>query len=99
MEETGRREKLDLVWAAVFLTAVIAVFLVVLFAFVAGQELVPEMAIVLLIGGALSVLNATLLLSVPGQGSALLTIGRLLVWVSFLAVAIACVLGVVSMVG
>jgi hypothetical protein len=99
MEETRRREKPDLIWAAVFLTAVIAVFLVVLFAFAVGEKLVPEMAIVLLIGGGLSVLNATLLLSAPGQGPALLTVGRLLVWVSFLAIAIACVLGVVSIAG
>jgi hypothetical protein len=99
MEETRRREKLDLVWATVFLTAVITAFLVVLFAFVAERKLVAEMAIVLLIGGGLSALNATLLLSAPGQGAGLLTIGRLLVWVSFLAIAVACVLGVISLVG
>ena len=96
MEDTDR-QKLHLVWASVFLTAVGAFGLTLLLAFGQGKDLEVASGILFIAAGLVVVLDAILLLSSPRAGPGLLVIGRLLLWVAFACLFVAGALGGVSM--
>ena len=82
MESDQRREKLDIVWGCVFLTGFAAMSWMILISLgavvpVRMTSCVPQM---LTISAAMSVVTVPLMLSVPGNGPALLAGGRILLW-------------------
>lgn len=96
MDDTDR-QKLRLVWASVFLTAVGALGLTLLLAFGQSTRLEFASGILFIAAGLIVVLDATLLLSSPRSGPGLLAVGRLLLWAAFACVFVAGALGSVSM--
>jgi len=94
-----RTQKVDLVWAAVFLSGVSTLGLTLLFAFGNASGLERATAALLILAWMLAVLGVVLLLTVPGAARGLLVGGRVLIWTVFLALALAALLGVLSVVG
>ena len=96
MDANQRRQKLDLVWASIFLAAFAAWGLTMLVLLQAGSELAP-IAIAMTLTLLLSVLAVPLLLLFPGGGRAVLLIGRVLVCLQLLSLAAALVMGIMLM--
>ena len=94
--EEGRREKIDLVWASVFQSLVATVAMTLLCAFSPGNNIDMATAIDLMVGWTISILCVVMLLANPGSSKALLSAGRLLVWLVFASLAIAGILGMNS---
>ncbi|MHC4471275.1 MAG: hypothetical protein ACYTDY_05385 [Planctomycetota bacterium] len=99
MAEDARRQKVDLAWAAVFETAVITAFLIGLLALAPKDDTTAWMTVLLLVGGAVSILNVVILLASPGDGPGLLAFGRLFVLLSLAGVVGTCVMGIVAALG
>jgi hypothetical protein len=91
--------KRDLVWAAVFLSAISTVGLTLLLTFGGYSSLDNVTAVLLIAGWTLSVFAVVLLLTVPGQAAGLLVAGRVLAWLIFATLGLASVFGVLSIVG
>ena len=96
MMEEARREKIDLVWASVFMSFVATVAIILVLSFSPGTDLDKATAIDLIVGWTSSVLCAVMMLAIPGSSKALLLAGRVLVWLTFASIAVAGVLGIVS---
>ena len=96
MNDDDRRLKMDLVWASVFLTSFAAWGLSTVVA-AEEPELIPT-AVALTLGALVSLVSVPLLLCVPGCGPNLLAKGRILVGIEAACLAVACVLGVITMV-
>ena len=97
--DDGRREKVDLAWAAVFMSAVATVALTLLFTFSGGTTLDLVTGMDLIVGWTISVLSVVLLLTTPGASKVLLVCGRVMVWMAFCSLAVAGALGILSMFG
>ncbi len=97
--DEDRVQKINLVWASVYVSIVCTVALVLLFSFAGGSGLDVVIAIDLVVGWITSVLSVVLLLTLPGESRALLVLGRLLVWAACLTLVIAAGLGVLSIAG
>jgi len=96
MDNSQKREKLDLVWGSVFLTT-LGMWGLTMMVFAGGTGTEP-IGIALMIGVLLSLVTVPLLLSVPRSSATLLTAGRILLWLEAGCLAAALVLGVVLMI-
>jgi len=97
--EENRQQRIDLVWAAVFMSCIATVALALLFTFASGAPLNTVIAMDLVGGWILSVLAVVLLLTLPIEGKALLAFGRIVIWLALLTLLIAGGLGVLSIAG
>ncbi len=95
MDNSQKREKLDLVWGSVFLTT-FGMWGLTLMVFAGGTGTEP-IGIALMIGVLLSLVTVPLLLSVPGSSAALLAGGRALLWLQALCLGVALVMGIIQM--
>lgn len=93
METDNRRQKLDVVWASVFLTA-FAMWGVFVLAASEASDL-QLTAVGLALGLIFSLFTVPLLLLFSGSGRGLLLVGRILVCVQLLCLVAAVVLGIV----
>ena len=96
MESNHKKEKLHLVWGSVYLAALAAWGMTIMFSVEAGSEVLP-IVIAMMISVLLSAVTVPLLLSVPGSSAALLGGGRVLLWLQALCLGVALVMGVVQM--
>ena len=88
--DDGHRQKIHIVWASVFMCAICTWGVTMAIAAPGPPE---EVTILLALGLVLSVVNVPLLLSQPGNSSALLAGGRILVWLQVVCFVGACVVG------
>ncbi|MFQ5655678.1 MAG: hypothetical protein ACE5GW_13235 [Planctomycetota bacterium] len=96
--EGGRcRERIDLAWASVYLSALAVSGLFLLAAFASGEAAILA-AIALIAAIAPLILNVVLLLSVPGERPSLLRASRILLWLALAALLAACVFGVLTVI-
>ena len=95
MDANHRRQKLDLVWASIFLAAFAAWGLTML-AYLQGSDLAP-IAIAMTLALLVSVLAVPLPLLFAGGGRGVLLIGRVLVCLQLLSLAAALVMGIMLM--
>jgi hypothetical protein len=96
METDYRRQKLDLVWASVFLTA-FAVWGLTALVSSGGSDLLV-IAVVATIGLFFSIVTVPLLLFFGGNGLGLLIVGRILVFLQTLCLAASVVLCLIAMI-
>lgn len=96
MDDTQRREKLDIVWGSVFLTAFAALSWMILIFLGAFQ--LSFVAKALTVSAGMSIVTVPLLLSVPGSSPALLAGGRILLWLQAICLGAGCAVSVSEMI-
>ena len=92
--DNERREKLDVVWGTVFLTA-FAMWGLTMLIFEGGRGSGP-IVVALGIGVLLSLVTVPLLLSVPGSSATRLTAGRILLWLEASCIGAGVVFGLMT---
>ena len=97
--DESRRQKIDLVWAAVYVSVVATVALALLFSFAGSSGIDTVIAIDLVVGWTLSVISVVTLLLLSGAGRALLLFGRILIGLACFTLIVAAGLGVLSIAG
>ncbi len=96
MEDDQRRAKQSVVWAAVFLT-ISAAWGLTIVAFTGTDKLIP-VAIAFVLGALVSFITVPLLLLTDGCGPGLLWVGRILICLEALLLAVGCLIGVSLMI-
>ena len=99
MENNHLREKVHLVWGAVFMTAFSgwALTMAIFSGGTQARDVLP-IAVAFTVGALISLVTVPLLLSVPGSSPALLAGGRILLWLQAISMGVGCVLGIIIMV-
>jgi hypothetical protein len=97
MDDRKEASPYGIVWAAVFLTVLIAWGLTIVI-FAKGNGLAP-IAIALMVGAVPAFVTVPLLLATGEARPATIAVGRVLVWSQALALLVACIIGIVVTVG